>query len=1313
MTGSNAGPVQLLLRAPPHLPFVQGYPGIAPGVGRPAATVQGTVEVRTSGAKAKWVRVEVRKHESVPSSAVGKGSGQTSTVHVSAPHLLWKPPEGKEFDTLSTADFRFCIPLPGDAPPSTELKGCKVSYELIAAVCYKAKGGLFRKDSSPIATTSAPLNIVKYELASAWPLYNQIEQRTASALNGAVHLVVDRPIQAFGPGDRIVVTATMKSEAQNVFRLKGFEMSLVEILTIHPPKPDPKKKAKAPSLPVVRRQPVCTTRVVADGLIVPHGERGARLDLVVPQDRQLLTVRGAKEFSVEYELVLEATCDGGPSKVLLGGMQCIIGTFSRSSGQSAVKEIGYVQGLCPQRPFATWCPPSIPGSVTDSSNSKGGSQDNNHIPFTGQRLSINPPYNTPSLPVQDFQQQWQAHLRQQSAPPIAYPQSDMYAHQRQQSLSQKTGFVPQGESCRRSSSSTTATNTTTVTDHGPGATMAPRPISRTGVRFPSPNPRPVSDSPFGPTLEGNESMYDHTQSEISHSNSAYGTFGPYVQNGPGAIITSSQATMMAMPNDASMTQPIARPESSNDITPTRTTPGWVVAADEKRRLHELAQDRASNTIPSVAPPDYEDTSLPKTATPVQTQPPIRDSPQSIRSLEHRRVSSTSSPSNGAAVPLIAQPLLDRTVQRYVDPSYLVQHTSQTGHSGAQYQGNQNGHISPQSTAERQDQNASPRNTQWRADEGGSSSASFAGRSSEAHVTRTPSCPTQALLQSPKVSKLYMSAAEEKDMMRQRYEDATAAVNRTVHDRASPSTQASPQAQRAQQSEAYMQDTPTVSVPVSAAYMSAAEEKDMMRKRYEAATNAVNSDTLGSSSSNARVEPPVPAAYMSAAEEKDMMRKRYEAATNAVNSDTLGSSSSNARVEPPVSAAYMSAAEEKDMMRKRYEAATNAVNSDTLGSSSSNARVEPPVPAAYMSAAEEKDMMRKRYEAATNAVNSDTLGSSSSNARVEPPVPAAYMSAAEEKDMMRKRYEAATNAVNSDTLGSSSSNARVEPPVSAAYMSAAEEKDMMRKRYEAATNAVNSDTLGSSSSNARVEPPVSAAYMSAAEEKDMMRKRYEAATNAVNSDTLGSSSSNARVEPPVSAAYMSAEQEKDIMRQRYEEATNAVNRAADSSPSQVDTSQFVQVATSPSRASSQPGPSIPVAASDDPGPRIPAAYMSAVQEKEAMRKRYEEATSGVVRVASSSTHSDQLVPYDDVIGLSMEASAGPSKSTGDMSAVDERDEEATRAADSTAGRLAFPRRSVTLRERMLMSALPDGPPPPLAPRPPREYVEMHQHRGHHG
>ena len=61
------------LRPPPHVNFIQGYPGIAPSDSpsslraRPAAHIAGTVEVRlgTKGLKASWLRIELRKLESI------------------------------------------------------------------------------------------------------------------------------------------------------------------------------------------------------------------------------------------------------------------------------------------------------------------------------------------------------------------------------------------------------------------------------------------------------------------------------------------------------------------------------------------------------------------------------------------------------------------------------------------------------------------------------------------------------------------------------------------------------------------------------------------------------------------------------------------------------------------------------------------------------------------------------------------------------------------------------------------------------------------------------------------------------------------------------------------------------------------------------------------------------------------------------------------------------------------------------------------------------------------------------------------------
>jgi len=343
MTGSSAaGPVRLILREPPHLPFIQGWPGVPGTESRPAATVQGAVEVRVGQpVKAKWVRVEIRKYEAVGNAAVAKSAFTNSWEHVGKVHLLWRAAEGKEYDLLSTADFRFVIPLPLDLPPSVELsKGSGIRYELVASVCYKGKGGLFKKDTSTITTANQGLRIVKYDLASAWPKWNMAEQRTTTAAGGQLTLVVDRNTCAFGPGDRMLITATVKSMVPQAFKVKTIELVLTEILTVHPPLPDPNakasKKAKPPAPPSVKRSQVAQTRTNVGEFIGPGTETKGSLDLVVPTDRPLLTVK-AKDFSLEYELSVEASVECNPGKIAVVGIPCIIGTFSRSSAQQAVK----------------------------------------------------------------------------------------------------------------------------------------------------------------------------------------------------------------------------------------------------------------------------------------------------------------------------------------------------------------------------------------------------------------------------------------------------------------------------------------------------------------------------------------------------------------------------------------------------------------------------------------------------------------------------------------------------------------------------------------------------------------------------------------------------------------------------------------------------------------------------------------------------------------------------------------------------------------------------------------------------------------
>lgn len=326
-------PARLSLRAPPHLPFIQGFPGIPAGTNRQPAGVSGTVEVRVGAqpVKAKWVRVEIRRHEQLPP---GFPSSQEETwEHVGEINNLWKSPPGKDFDLLETADFKFFLPLPEMSPPSVEMmKGTGVKYELVAALCYKKKGGLFKSDSTGIIKISEPLRITKHELHSAWPVYNNPDQKSIQGQD--VTMTVQRPGVAFGPGDRLLLTASVKSARQIPFKLRGFECTLLEVVTMYAP--PQKEKKKKPAGPIVKSRPIAQARCAVDESVGRGGEKSARIDMAVPSDNLLVTVRHAKTLEVGYELQIKAVCDGFEGPVV-SAIRYVVGLYSRSSAQQAVK----------------------------------------------------------------------------------------------------------------------------------------------------------------------------------------------------------------------------------------------------------------------------------------------------------------------------------------------------------------------------------------------------------------------------------------------------------------------------------------------------------------------------------------------------------------------------------------------------------------------------------------------------------------------------------------------------------------------------------------------------------------------------------------------------------------------------------------------------------------------------------------------------------------------------------------------------------------------------------------------------------------
>lgn len=298
------------------------------------------------------------------------------------------------------------------------------------------------------------------------------------------------------------------------------------------------------------------------------------------------------------------------------------------------------------------------------------------------------------------------------------------------------------------------------------------------------------------------------------------------------------------------------------------------------------------------------------------------------------------------------------------------------------------------------------------------------------------------------SQAYLSAAEEKELMRNRFEQATAAVSRTQASETrssqangwdAPPPAASGSGSSGAQPQVQVQET-------LKGYLSAAEEKEQMRRRFEDATAAVNRNSGG--------QPPLRSPELYDSPPPPM----------ASSAATASGSSSQKPVVP-----YMSAAEEKEQMRRRFEDATAAVNrkstqppppqsydspppptfpSSGAGSSSTASTSKPAAP--YLSAAEEKEQMRRRFEDATAAVNRK------STAPLQSP----------------ESYNSTPPPQNLATAGGSSSS-KANPP--SAYPSAADEKEQMRLRFESAQAAVSS----SSSRNPISSPPPSRSFTSPA------------------------------------------------------------------------------------------------------------------------------------------------------------------------------------------------------------------------------------------
>ncbi|TEB39456.1 hypothetical protein FA13DRAFT_2418 [Coprinellus micaceus] len=328
--------ITIQLRPPPNVDFVDGYPGISPaGPERPQAAVKGAIEVRVpqTGVKAKWVRVELRKVETLPPG--GELNTHWDPIGPN-PVNLWTSPD--EYGVLRTQDFPFSIRIPESIPPSVELDSrAQITYELVASVCTKGKRGFLRKAKSVVTTSKAPITIDKHELHSTWPIYNQPEVRHVQ--QDGLSLMIERNHTCFGPGDRIAVNATMKSDSLHTVILRGFELALKETTVLR----------AGPHGARGRTQPQSRTVAVAEGKVMLNytmyggQQKSAEISCTLNPKHTTPTLNAARHIDVTYTLMVKAVMGTGDNLVM--DLPVIISNWARDVSVNAIKQIGPVPNL--------------------------------------------------------------------------------------------------------------------------------------------------------------------------------------------------------------------------------------------------------------------------------------------------------------------------------------------------------------------------------------------------------------------------------------------------------------------------------------------------------------------------------------------------------------------------------------------------------------------------------------------------------------------------------------------------------------------------------------------------------------------------------------------------------------------------------------------------------------------------------------------------------------------------------------------------------------------------------------------------------